>query len=411
MNNYYKKWMLIILGAMFGSGVPLYSLGPSFITWPSTSEIAYFILLAYMLLNKKNNIFPAAVIINNVALWVYSLCITVFGAIIYSSNIIYPSWSFCRFTQWLVIIPILIYTKDTFLIRQLSLGLVVAGLINSAVMFFDIMNYSVLSYLLNNINIDQAGPWASRLDADPMIHGASSLFSFSRTANGFFVSLSAIASVFVFRKNHFKLILVLAILMIGVFMSQSRLGFITFSIPIIYYLLNINAMSSVISRAALIVCFITLSVGVFLISSNFDSRVFNFGEGGYYSGINDRFERQSQLFELSDLTFFFGVGLGNLGAALDTYNRSIHGLHGFLNQYIANIGILGLILFSPLLLKFAGTVKTTFKSFPIFLPLLFAMTSEDFFFPTAEGMHIPIIYSVIFRLFVMTNDDEYKKDG
>lgn len=383
---------------MLSIGIPLANLGLPFIISPSLSEAAYFILLFYLIINENifNQRFRQSTFIFGIILFFYISIITINGAFQFEVKIEYPVWATFRIFQWIILIPLIVKVKKQVIIRSLAFGILLGAIINSMAAVLELFGYSLGSSIILNLNTTELGPWAQIIERDPYVHGATGLFSFSRTVSGVFMAITALFAIYCLKKDWLIFVSFL-ILSAGVLSTESRLGFFV----LCFALINIaRKMGVFIALLTLILLLIMLDAIFNLHTIYLDSflRIFKIFDTGLLVQMEDRFDSQILIFDIAPMWLLFGVGVGNLGHALNLYQYPLYGAHGFIYQYLASIGVIGSIILVFYIYLISNSVFKFWSFYTLPLFFLFGI-SEDFFFPTAEGMHISVIFFILLKFF------------
>lgn len=393
-----------MLGAALTFGIPFASVGPSFLVWPSFSELAALLLLAICALRVLGLVrVPARPALLSFHAIAYAFVVTTVTTALYSYPIVYPGWALTRFAQWTVLIVLVFFVLDSRRLEALAFGILVGAGLNAIAAVMELLGYSIRSMAISRLDLSNAGPWAPSVDEefDVLIHGAAGLFSFSRTATGYVLGLSAALAVTLVR-SRILLAAALLVLLLGIFATGSRLGFLTYlSIVVLYFLRTKKLVVQTV-----IIGTILLSAGVtanFLLPDWLDStlaeRLVGRGDDDYAEGAEGRWERQKRIFGLTAAELLFGAGAGNLGFALglDREGFNFYGAHGFLFQYIASLGFIGSVLFLLATYATVQTVPLNQVRIGLLIALGLCAISDDLFFPTSSSGYLPILFFVAYR--------------
>jgi hypothetical protein len=398
--------IFVVLGAMLTVGIPLASIGPSFLIWPSPSEISGLILfsVAAIAIAARPHDIPSIAGSSAAVALLYVLAATLVSTVINSYPPHYSGWALTRFVQWTALIVCLFYVFEDSVLRALGHGILFGALLSGASAVLEIAGFSISYELVSRLDQSRAGPWAVIVDApfDVFVRGASGLFSFSRTATGYFLALSAAIAVCLIRSRIY-LAFYLLVVGLGILATGSRLGFLSFVVILGAKFLHQRAF---LLRGALVLSLV-LVAGSFMaiiepewLDSALVERIVGRGDDNYAEGADGRWERQRLIFDLSTIELIFGTGAGNLGFALnlDREGLNFYGAHGFLFQYVASVGLLGTTLFFLCAASSFFYVRTTPLRLGLVVTLILCAISEDFFFPNAPGGHMPVFFFIAFRL-------------
>ena len=401
------KIIPIVLAIMLCIGTPVVSLGPSFIVWPSPSEIAGLLMIFIAFTDAKyHQKIPGNVKILLQLTFSYVLVITLVGSIFLANPIQYPGWAIFRFIEWFLLLPWILFSANKVWMGNFGIGLLFGGLINVITIILEFLDMSPRGLIIDTLDAANAGPWGKFANEEItlLMYGASGMFSFSRTATGF---LLGIISALSYRQveSRMKNVAFQIVLLIGIIGTGSRLGFLTWLAVNIFGAAKDQRIT--IKNVALIFGILLTVFIVYYLAVSEDfllaGRFFGVGEDNYSTGLDGRSERQLLIFELSLLQLIFGVGAGNLGFALglNEVGLNFYGAHGFVFQYIASIGLIGTTFLLSSVLMVLRYFRFTAYSIPLCIGFFLCSVSDDFFFPTAQGMHLPLIFAATFRLCAM----------
>jgi hypothetical protein len=125
---------------------------------------------------------------------------------------------------------------------------------------------------------------------------------------------------------------------------------------------------------------------------------------GYHTG----FATSDTLYAIENIPYYlFGSGAGNSGYKLKLKDsgHNMYSAHGFIFQYIADIGIVGLLL-SILILIYGVRGQLQNKHlWGLYASFLLCGVVADFFFPKPQSLYVPIIFTTIF--IVLRNNSKY----
>jgi len=315
----------------------------------------------------------------------------------------YSGWVLARFLQWGLLISLVLFRLEERPVRRLLLGVLLGGVINAFAAVLDLLGYSVSTMLLRYVDLSRAGPWAVVVD-DPfgvLVSGANGIFSFSRTATGFFLALSAASALLLVSNRLFRGVTV-GVLAIGILATGSRLGFLSMMVVLVMFLIGTRS-KGVIASFAVVAAVVALVLPAFfgdVLENPLIARLFGLGEDDFISGYEGRSERQQIILSLSTMQLLLGTGAGNLGFALglDREGFNLYGAHGFLFQYFASVGLFGALLFFALIIAVMTNRRISGLAWGLLGAAVLCSVSDDFFFPNPSGGHIPVIFALLLRL-------------
>lgn len=401
--------LILSFGFSLCSSVPLLPIGPSFITWLSAAEISGYILLFLAIKDnlegissrdssiKKTRLFKV-----KVAGWLSIIYVVIITFIITSSlrySNLYPIWSLIRLIHWSIVLPYILSVCSISNVRLLGLGIVLGGLINSFAAIAQKLNLLKVTDLVSYVgSLPGAGPWGTIYENGGLLAEESiGIFSFSRTATGFFLAISIVLVISLFKRNVIKIIF-MQVISIGLAMTGSRLGFFSLFFVLISLLISRK------SRWLGVIALASFAIGI---AFNFDAlmqdtvtgRLFGQGTGDFEAGFEGRAERQSAIFTLPIEFLFAGCGLGNLGSALGFSNIGLnfYRAHGFFATYLAEVGVLGILLIGRGVYLFIRNFHLSALAWSLLASVALSGFSDDFMIPSASASHIPIIVAVILR--------------
>jgi hypothetical protein len=198
-------FLYALIGLMLSCNVPLMSLeGISFVAMPTLAMMAA-ILLAANSMYHFNSTFHLIGIQGKWLLCValgYLFITTLVGTIQYRVPIQYPIWSLSIFFLWILVLPWLFVEENKEIIYVMSVGVLIGAVINSFAIIFDVWGMSPVLFIMKWFDVSQdisiAGPWGYLSEQNFFkASGGVGLFSYSRTATGFFLAIST-ALVFAF---------------------------------------------------------------------------------------------------------------------------------------------------------------------------------------------------------------------
>jgi hypothetical protein len=416
-NTFYKSLTLkksfwILTGLGLCSSIPIFKLGPSFILWPSSSEIVGVLLLlismhAYIDIksNKRLNVdikvkkfIPIGIL--TIA---YIFLVTISSTFYENFAFTYPAWSLLRFLQWAVIIPYILFICKTEYITLLIMGIIIGGIINTLVSYMQKFGILVPVDIFFYLGVPGAGPWET-LAKEGLIKGESiGLFSFSRIATGFFLVLSFFATM-LFLKSNCTRAVILIFFALGIAFTGCRLAGIIFMFMLLALFFHPKFTPSVFF-GGFIICIFTL-VYFSKVQNNFVlGRIIGISET-YSSGIAMRLERQNIIWNLSISQLFWGCGLGNLGSALGLTTLKFYRAHGCCFTYLAEIGFVGVTLFLITIYKVAKEIGafSAYFGYIISGAILLSCFVDDFMIPSSQSTHLPLIAMIILRFSILKSD-------
>lgn len=403
-------WVLIGLGLC--SSIPIFKLGPSFITWLSSSEIAGIALLlistgAYIHIKRDRSLGLNIMIKKCMPIGIlalsYIFSITILSTLYNHFPIVYPTWSLIRFLQWALIIPYILSVCKPGHLRLLIVGIVIGGIVNAFVSIVQKFGFLVPEDLVSHLNAFGAGPYG-KIAQKGLVAGESiGLFSYTRIATGFFLSLSFFAMMIFLKNSLFKLF-VLILFTCGIAFTGSKLGFSVFAFMTLALFFH-RKFTPIIFLGF---CFVSIFTMVYFQSIQDDyvlGRLTGASET-YSSGIQQRLARQNIVFELPKKLLYLGCGIGNLGSTLGLANLRFYRAHGYFFTYLAEIGLVGVTLLSVSMYKLVKKIGA-FRSYfgcIILVAIAFSGFVDDFMIPSAQSAHLPLIAMIVLRFSVLKSD-------
>lgn len=403
----------VLIGTFFCAGVPLMSIGPSFITWFSTIEVAWFLLFAMQLRRGLPGVVPTSVAAPALACALYTAIVSIGTALLASYPLEYSLWTTARFFQWLLLVPLLALRAGDTEIRALSWGVLIGALINSVVCIAQTQGISPVPFLMQAVNVESSGPWqvVFHHEIDPLdisVRGASGVYSYSRTSTGFLLGISSAFAVALFRPLWLRSA-VLLLTLAGILATGSRLGLLPFFAIVIGSI--ILPRQRVLGIAALVVVTLAGTQLFPMIVDQFDIgdaalRTVGLGPESYLDGLEGRQSRQEVIWLLPFWRLVLGVGAGNLGFALGLHIEgfSLYGAHGFAFQYLACLGAVGSALFLRLVYLLGRDLHFTALTYGVIAAIAVCAVSDDLLFPSSQAGHFPIIVAIAIRLSCAVRD-------
>jgi len=404
----HRRILWVLLGFGLCSSVPIIPIGPSFIVWPSCSEIAGVVLLIISIhghiRGKQGQ--PATfkvsakhITYTRLLTVAYVFTVTVFLTRIGRFPIVYPAWSLIRFIQWAFIIPYILLMCEPRRLRFLAVGLTVGGILNAVACTAQRFGFLTPQDLFAHLNTLQGGPYAL-IAQNGLPQGESvGLFSYSRIATGFLLSLSFFAAMLLMRNPLLK-ILVLILFSIGIAFTGSRLAFTVFVFMASALLLCPRFTPIVFWSFCLISILAITSLHV-VQNDYILGRLGGISET-YTSGIQQRWERQAVVFGLPMKYITCGCGLGNLGSVIGHTSFRFYRAHGCFFTYLGELGVIGILLLSyctHILVKAVGALHSYFGIVVLF-SIVFSCFLDDFMIPSGQSAHLPVVAAIVLRFAV-----------
>jgi len=400
-------WVFIGLGLC--STIPLVRIGPSFIVWPSASEISgyvlFFIATGRLLAGRRNmeagdSILPRSYLSLWLLVVLYICVVTTVLTVWHGYTVLYPGWSLMRFVQWAVIIPYLLFVCRSAKIRLLILGIVLGGVVNVGVAVLQRYGYLTPETLFSHLCAGGGGRFGVLAQKGLTKAESVGVFSYSRIATGFFLAFSFFAATLFVRDRMVRVVL-LGVYACGIAFTGSRLGFAVFAFMLFAFFLH-GRHTPVVFCA---VCLLGLLAAAFWRGIEQDyviGRLFGISET-YGSGLDLRAVRQLLVFKLPKIFILFGCGLGNLGSALGLSNLRFYRAHGWLFTYAGELGVIGfslLLLLAYVTVKRLGALQCSYGLAGLACVVLSGL-ADDFMIPSAQAGHIPLITAIVLRFAVL----------
>ena len=387
-----KSIIYWLLGIALTLGAPILETGPSFVTFLSLQSAALLVLAGFALLSRDT--WRARTMILGIVFLIYVSVTSIATVLLYQYPPQFSAWVLCVFLVWVLVFVHLSLTSSVLRSELLS-GVLVGGWINIGVIFINLSGENFLAYWSAMINVERAGPWAHYFSADTAvysIHGAIGLFSFSRTASGYFFAILYLLTILKSKENSRMFLFASTMYAAAIGLTGSKLGFVLFTL-----FFAILAFRFFQRRPATAIVFgpVFVAIGAcvlfYMVSPEFLGRIFGISDDGYGAFLEGRLERQAYILDLDPWEYVFGVGAGNLSfrTGADALGYRLYGLHNAVLQYVANIGIVGTILYTVFvasLVKFWGGWRLVFL-----ISALVSSVGDDFLFPSTQGSAIPVI--------------------
>jgi hypothetical protein len=398
-------WVLLGLGLC--SSIPIVPLGPSFIVWPSTSEIAgsaFFILALYGFSRTGKGRLPGMgrVIGPIYIISILYICLT---TLLFAGGnqfaVVYSVWSLLRILQWAVIIPYILFTCKPRHLQLLIIGIIIGGVINAIVSISQRFDFLTPRDLFAHLNTLGGGPYAV-IAKKGLVKGESiGIFSYTRIATGFFLSLSFFAAM-IFFKRSFLIVPMLILFALGIVFTGSRLGFSVFVFMTMALFLHRKYVRGLFFGFC-ILCLVVIIYANVIESDFVIGRLVGISDT-YGEGIQSRMDRQMVVFGLPIGATLWGCGLGNLGSALGLTHLRFYRSHGWFFTYLGEIGVFGTFLLSCsifAIIKKLGALNSYF-GIVILCVIVFSGFVDDFMIPSAQSAHLPLITAIVLRFAVTT---------
>ena len=390
-----KPSLYWLLGISLTLGAPFFETGPSFVTFLSPQLVATVSLVGLALFSSTS--WRAWPTLLGILFLVYVVVTALIIAVSYGYPLQYSGWVLSVFFIWVVVFIHLSCINRELRYKLLS-GLTTGGCINICMIFLNLSGTNFLPYWMAMVSADHAGPWAHYLLGDAAeysVHGAIGLFSFSRTASGYFLAM--IYPLFVLKHNEDWRLFLIASVIYGaaIALTGSKLGFGVF---ILFFVVFFCRFVWRRPQFGILVGAVSLFVLSWLIAAivpqEFIDRVLGISDDGYGATLEGRLERQQYFWVLDIWEYIFGVGAGSLSfrLGLDSEGFNLYGLHNSFFQFISNIGVVGTMLY----VYFVGNLVKSWTGFSVLFGVtaLIAGLGDDFFFPSTQGVAIPIILAV-----------------
>ena len=409
-----KKSSLLFfaIGLSLCCTIPIVAIGPSFIIWPSSSELGGYALLVlaikrYFGLNDRErravDRFGSNIKMLWIAVYWYIGVITLVMTDIMQFKMIYPGWTLFRLMQWFFIIPYLLFYCNEKEIKSLSYGILLGAIINGIVCILQRIGILMPSQLFAHLMYSSGGGyWAKIAERGGLIGGESiGIYSYSRVATGFFLGISP-ALIVTSARNWFVKISLLIVVLIGIAFTGSRTGLVAFFL--VLFMLFFSKRYFLIS--AFIMIIFVLSVYIMLPFIQKDKVMGRFvgSSISYQDSLKGRTDRHDVVLSLPIDKLIFGCGLGNLGSALEKYESPIstdfYRAHGYMFTYLGEVGLIGSLLLSFATLKMLLSIpyKITRPALGIILATIFSGFTDDFMIPAASGGHLALIVVIVYRM-------------
>ena len=399
-------WVLLGLGLC--SSIPIAPIGPSFIVWPSTSEIAGLALFVVAVhgLGKTRRKKPhdKGVLPNSVATMLvvtvsYVFVSTIFLTSWHGYSVVYPAWSLMRFFQWAVIVCYVLFACGPRRIKLLVIGLVIGGAINAVVAMLQRYGYLSPQTLFAHVATYGAGPYGAIAKRGVMGGESLGVFSYTRIATGFFLALSLMGSMLFVGNKRLQFAL-LILFTFGIVFTGSRLGFGVLVFLLVGLFLHGRHTPVVFHAVCLLAIVVIVCSGI--IQNDFVIGRLAGRSETYSSGIEGRLARQLLVLKLPASSILFGCGLGNLGSALGLPDLRLYRAHGWFFTYLGELGTVGFVLLSVCALTIAKASGVFRSSYGVIVLgcILLSGLADDFMIPSAQAAHLPVIAAIVLRLSV-----------
>jgi len=400
-------WLLIGLGLC--STIPLAPIGPSFIVWPSTSEIAgyvLFVIAAGKLFGSRRGrqagygTLPRSYR----SLWtlvvLYVCVVTTVLTVWHGYSALYPAWSLMRFAHWAVIISYLLFVCRPREIRLLVLGIVVGGIVNVGVAVLQRYGYLMPETLFSHLSTDGGGRFGVLAEKGLTKAESVGVFSYTRIATAFFLAFSFFAGILFTRDGLFRLVL-LIVFACGIIFTGSRLGFLVFLFMLVAFFLH-GRHTPVVFCAGCLLGLLALTFWDMIQNDFVIGRLFGMSDT-YERGVELRVVRQLLVFKLPKTFILFGCGLGNLGSALGLSSLRFYRAHGWFFTYLGELGVVGvalLLILVSVTIKRLGALQSSY-GVVVLLCIASSGFADDFMIPSAQAGHIPLITAIVLRFAVL----------
>jgi len=406
-------WFWLLIGVGLCSAIPIVRIGPSFITWPSCSEISGVALLLISLSGYRHISKYRPSISNSLKRQIMPACLVTvlyisFITILFTGwndfAIVYPMWATLRFLQWALIIPFILLVCKPQHLRLLVVGLIIGGVLNALVSILQRFGFLSPKTLFLHLDIPGAGPYGTIAEKGLVSGESIGLFSYTRIATGFFLTLTFFAAV-LFLKHRLLKISVLVFLAIGIVFTGSRTAIVLLGFALLALAFD-RKLSLVVLAVVFVVGILAVNYLPLFAEDARLGRLLNIGEERYSSGIKGRLERQSVLIDLPIQYQIFGCGMGNAGSALGFADLRLYRAHGYIITYLVEIGIVGTMLLSYCMYKLlvaSGTFHSYYSLIVLGIIVLSGF-SDDFMIPSAQSAHLPLIAMIVLRFSVLKRD-------
>lgn len=407
------QFIFVIIGFGLCVGTPIISVGPSFIVWPTVSEVAFLLLLFVGLPYIRKTAVPQPVFASGLFFYGYTILAALVIALSMDYPLEYPSWVIFRFGQWIVAIIVICHALPNATLRPIMQGLLAGLIVNIFSVYIQIAGGSVAAILMTFVDPSGAGPWGLVKDYKTDFlsieeRGAAGVFSYSRTATGFLFAILA-GSIFTEKLNVWRLVL-LVLTATAIIGTGSRLGALSFIVVVLSSITMNRRRGGVILLVpiAAFLLFITAAILQLNVDNPFLARLIGSGQLGqetFEEGFQGREDRHSLIWELSILQLIFGAGAGLLGFALqlNLEGFAFYGAHGFIYQYLSSLGIFGSGLALLFVIQCFKHFKISSTMYGILIALAMCGITDDVMFPTAQGAHLPLIVALVYRACSMRN--------